>query len=1098
MEVSSSAVWGSAAERRYYRQQAFAYQGRYGQPTLFVTLTPNSDNSFVTVNYSGNSNTGSLWDSWLSRLPSRIETRKATMGDDAASARVFMRQMDAFVVDVLGINPITHEKLPLKGLLGEVRAYFGMIETQGCGTLHGHFLVWLSGCPPNSEIFESVVSCDKERFLSDVADYGESIMTNELPISLSGGNCEICGESFANLAPLPIPAEARGNVLAPFTGRRIPTHIREPALVKCGRCGAEFSSQHVLRSVMLKHWPVDWPPGMSPLTPSEIVAQAKKEVMCRNSLVEAENVVYERESIRSSASANVADNNGSGELRERSEMELDRLHCSNEAQALYTRLDDDPFFNSDILRTLAMMPPSEDDERISIQSKLFMVSALALRFNQHWWSHTASCFKESKMTGSSEICRYTFPRERVDQSYVDDTGFHARRLLGYEFMNGFNPTIMETFRCNHDVQLLVGGSGATDRIYYCCKYVAKPQRQHDSVTATALVAFKRREEREEQERQDGSRPEGIVIARRRVGSMAFNITNRQEIAGPLAVLYLLHGSCCYQSHECCQLPLRDIIKQLKGEDEFSCRLVQRTGLESGEGRNTFRAVSVSDDYLYRPAFCENASLYEFAARSFRRLKQSGTNPDLFYLRGHPLQDTHCVGMHRFESVPMITGFQIPQWKEDAPLTKREQYASAVLVLFRPFRELSDILGGAPNTSEGWIDAYTGWKDNRPDIAKEIMSNLNDYYVGKEIADKSGDYCMPGQVSQSDYGSDSSEEDGMFAGDTGVEAFSADNNVCAADIDNLFGDVDLGGTDTLVLGSNGLDPAFCPTLSQPADVLMPTIERCLEYNMFEGTLAFVANQSSGGTDTSSGNSRDRQLPELQTVRSWVAENGLAVDMLRQWVASPDTDSMLHSGGQRTVERNTEVVELISEALSADYRSWEPIADASIPQGDIPPYAPLKHISQAYTLNEKQHVAFCKVGEALLQRWKVKESAEIASPRMLHEQQLRMFLGGEGGTGKSRVIEAVEALCCSWGRRTSIIKTALTGKATTIIGGRTLASFLLVLERGLSSVDLEDLNIVIVDEVSMMKKSELAKLNRLLRKQKKSDGGSLWGCSHWING
>lgn len=33
-----------------------------------------------------------------------------------------------------------------------------------------------------------------------------------------------------------------------------------------------------------------------------------------------------------------------------------------------------------------------------------------------------------------------------------------------------------------------------------------------------------------------------------------------------------------------------------------------------------------------------------------------------------------------------------------------------------------------------------------------------------------------------------------------------------------------------------------------------------------------------------------------------------------------------------------------------------------------------------------------------------------------------------------------------------------------------------------MDLEDLDIIIVDEVSMMKKSELAKLDRLLRKQK----------------
>ncbi|KAG6948206.1 hypothetical protein JG687_00015629 [Phytophthora cactorum] len=238
-EVSSSAIWRSAAERRHYRQQTFAYQTRFGQPMLFVTLTPNSDNSFVTVQYSGGA----------SELPSRIETRKATMGDDAASARLLMRQMDAFVKDVLGLDPVINGPKPFKGLLGEVRAYFGMVETQGRGTLHGHFLIWLCRCPPNAESFEKQVATDSEIFLNEVAQYADS--TNQLPIPLDSGNCVNCGKTFATLVSLPIPVKARENIVGRFVGRRVPPHIRELLLVSCCRCNAQFSSQHALRRLLL-------------------------------------------------------------------------------------------------------------------------------------------------------------------------------------------------------------------------------------------------------------------------------------------------------------------------------------------------------------------------------------------------------------------------------------------------------------------------------------------------------------------------------------------------------------------------------------------------------------------------------------------------------------------------------------------------------------------------------------------------------------------------------------------------------------------------------------------------------------------------------
>lgn len=93
------------------------------------------------------------------------------------------------------------------------------------------------------------------------------------------------------------------------------------------------------------------------------------------------------------------------------------------------------------------------------------------------------------------------------------------------------------------------------------------------------------------------------------------------------------------------------------------------------------------------------------------------------------------------------------------------------------------------------------------------------------------------------------------------------------------------------------------------------------------------------------------------------------------------------------------------------------------------------------------------------WAMMQLLHVCLPDTWTHLQLRMFLGGEGGTGKSGVIDAIEAFCCSWSHRSSIIKTALTGKATTIIGGQPLASFLLSLEKGLSAIGVESVDLVV---------------------------------------
>ncbi|EGZ10188.1 hypothetical protein PHYSODRAFT_407329, partial [Phytophthora sojae] len=97
------------------------------------------------------------------------------------------------------------------------------------------------------------------------------------------------------------------------------------------------------------------------------------------------------------------------------------------------------------------------------------------------------------------------------------------------------------------------------------------------------------------------------------------------------------------------------------------------------------------------------------------------------------------------------------------------------------------------------------------------------------------------------------------------------------------------------------------------------------------------------------------------------------------------------------------------------------------------------------------------------------------------QLLLFLGG---TGKSRVIGAVQALCESWDRPHCVVKTAMTGNASQLFTANTIRE-----KRG--SDALINLELLIVDEVSMMKKYQLAQLDIPMRVP-----GVGFGCVHVI--
>ena len=100
------------------------------------------------------------------------------------------------------------------------------------------------------------------------------------------------------------------------------------------------------------------------------------------------------------------------------------------------------------------------------------------------------------------------------------------------------------------------------------------------------------------------------------------------------------------------------------------------------------------------------------------------------------------------------------------------------------------------------------------------------------------------------------------------------------------------------------------------------------------------------------------------------------------------------------------------------------------------------------------------------------------------QLLLQIQGEGGTGKSKVIQAVTAMFEAQGVRLWLLKTAYTGIAASLIGGETIHRLTGLNFNGkalgsgthtrLESI-WKDVRYLIVDEVSMVSKTTLVQMS-----------------------
>jgi hypothetical protein len=91
---------------------------------------------------------------------------------------------------------------------------------------------------------------------------------------------------------------------------------------------------------------------------------------------------------------------------------------------------------------------------------LIVLTLTLLRYQNHYWAHSKSCFKKSTQTPSIIVCHFAFPQSTTLMIVVNvDFKIIPQCQIGNEYINGYLLVVATTFNCNHAICCFIGGDG---------------------------------------------------------------------------------------------------------------------------------------------------------------------------------------------------------------------------------------------------------------------------------------------------------------------------------------------------------------------------------------------------------------------------------------------------------------------------------------------------------------------------------------------------------------------------------------------------------------------------------------------------------------
>ena len=372
-------------------------------------------------------------------------------------------------------------------------------------------------------------------------------------------------------------------------------------------------------------------------------------------------------------------------------------------------------------------------------------------------------------------CKARFPRAIYDTTQVDPHTGALNVKKGEPWINTLTPLVTYLLRCNSDITSLLSGTAIKAVVAYVSDYVTKPSLKTYSIFDTIRSVFDRNSE------MIGSasikRKEKARILMTKIVN---SLTAKMEIGSPMASLYLLgnpdHYTNCKFSCVYWKNYVSEVMKYWKTDDDTQMDIdIEKVVIQKQKGRIV--GVSTVHDYVFRPHIYENVNLYEWiqcakrikistkaaqnvesdddlSTPTFKSTKvakcknidadsdsddcksfisdnhdidksydmfniQDTNDNENCFLEEHPLYETHCIEFNSKKQniVPNFVGGSLPR----SDRGDREYYCVTMLTLFKPWRTGKDL----KTHNDSWNDAFTMHEFTSKQV--QVMGNFNIRY-----------------------------------------------------------------------------------------------------------------------------------------------------------------------------------------------------------------------------------------------------------------------------------------------------------------------------------------------------------------------------------
>jgi hypothetical protein len=663
-------------------------------------------------------------------------------------------------------------------------------------------------------------------------------------------------------------------------------------------------------------------------------------------------------------------------------------------------------------------------------------------------------------------CKARFPRALFRETEIDPETGSINMKKNEPWINTFTYVVTYLFRCNTDVTSLRSGTAIKSVLLYVSNYVTKLPLKTHVVFDTIRSVFERNPD------VVGGSDARKDKARKLMTKVANSLSAKMEMGSPMICMYLLGNPDHYKSHEFRVFYWQSFVNEARkawtqnnlpkesspGDTDTHTLSSAPKALDEDivdKGikdkvlivRHKDRVIGVSPvhDYIYRSEELEDMSLYDWIARCERckipvkkKSKQVRTDPSVNMTNSLYSDDGHdnhpdssrpkaaSRPFYRFMSEhPLVETHGIrccPPGKEKVPnfvgttlprfdQGDREYYCCTMLTLFKPWRTGIDLK--CPD--QDWDCAFSTHRFSSRH--RDILVNMNIRY---ECLDAKDDFHAQ-----------------MRKGGVGIGSWE--------DIDaEVIQDMDQTGVDINVPFDVTYDPDDASSVkgkrARARDVMMAAMKDTM--------------QGLGWTEC-----MPELLPEnfeLVPPPLGITKNGAA------WKAA-----VAQKRAEILEKRSRHMPPIANSAMCAANSSFVPddvrIVDKSYLSNTFVSkdwLMSIENISTTFSLNKEQTRAFRIVANHACST---------------DSEQLKMYIGGMAGTGKSQVLKALIEFFSERKEAHRLLVVAPTGSAAALLGGSTYHFTLGInSERGQTSniqlaqvkSRLEGVQYLFVDEVSML--------------------------------